>query len=156
VTFKPEKSIFFRQNVVFIRPYTGSSRLLKLCKWFNPVLRLPSSCIVKNRGLGMDLKKLGLRIKELRKKKKLTQDELSELAGMNSKHLGEVERGAINISIQNIDKIAESLGVPLLILLDIEHQKSKEELSREIAKMVEGSSDEQVQLIHRVVTDIVM
>lgn len=104
----------------------------------------------------MDLKKLGLRIKELRKKKKLTQDELSELAGMNSKHLGEVERGAINISIQNIDKIAESLGVPLLILLDIEHQKSKEELSREIAKMVEGSSDEQVQLIHRVVTDIVM
>jgi len=104
----------------------------------------------------MDLKKLGLRIKELRKKKKLTQDELSELSGMNAKHLGEVERGIINISVQNIDKIAESLGVPLLVLLDIEHQKSKKELSQEIAKMVEDSSDEQTKLIHRVVTDIVM
>ena len=104
----------------------------------------------------MDLKKLGLRIKELRKKKKLTQDELSELSGMNAKHLGEVERGIINISVQNIDKIAESLGVPLLVLLDIEHQKSKKELSQEIAKMVEDSSDEQTKLIHRVVMDIVM
>lgn len=103
----------------------------------------------------MDLKKLGLRIKELRRKKKLTQDELSELAGMNGKHLGEVERGGINISIQNLDKLAESLDVPLLTLLDIAPQQSKDELSREIARMVEASDLEQVRLIYRVVTDIV-
>lgn len=103
----------------------------------------------------MDLKKLGLRIKELRRKKKLTQDELSELAGMNGKHLGEVERGGINISIQNLDKLAESLDVPLLTLLDIGPQRSKDELSREIAGMVEASDLEQVRLIYRVVKDIV-
>lgn len=103
----------------------------------------------------MDLKKLGLRIKDLRKKKKLTQDELSELSEMNGKHLGEVERGIINISIQNLDKIAESLGVPLLTLLEIEHHKSKEELAQDIAKMVEEASHDQTQLIHRIVTDIV-
>lgn len=103
----------------------------------------------------MDLKKLGLRIKELRRKKKLTQDELSELAGMNGKHLGEVERGGINISIQNLDKLAESLDVPLLTLLDIAPQQSKDELSREIARMVEASDLAQVRLIYRVVTDIV-
>ena len=103
----------------------------------------------------MYLKKLGLRIKELRKKKGLTQDKLSELTEMNGKHLGEVERGIINISILNLDKIAEALGVPLLTLLDIEHQKSKKELSQEVAEMIEDSSYEQIQLIHRVVTDIV-
>ncbi len=103
----------------------------------------------------MDLKQLGLRIKDLRKKRKLTQDELSEAAEMNGKHLGEVERGLINISIQNLDKIAQSLGVPLLTLLDVDHQKSKEELSREIESMVHSSSYEQAQLIHRVVSDIV-
>jgi len=103
----------------------------------------------------MDLKKLGTRIKDLRKKKKLTQDELSEAAEMNGKHLGEVERGLINISIQNLDKIAESMGVPLLTLLDIEHKKSKEELEQEIANMVSSSSYEQTQLIHRIVSDIV-
>ncbi len=54
----------------------------------------------------MELKHLGLRIRDLRQKRKLTQDELSELAGINSKHFGEVERGVITISIQNLDKIA--------------------------------------------------
>lgn len=104
----------------------------------------------------MDLKKLGIRIKDLRKKKKLTQDELSELAEMNGKHLGEVERGLINISVQNLDKIAESLGVPLQALLDIEHQKPKEELAREIATIIEGASYEQTRLIYRIVSDIVL
>ena len=103
----------------------------------------------------MDLKRLGLRIKDLRKKKRLTQDELSELAEINGKHLGEVERGLINISVQNLDKIAESLGVPLLTLLETEHHKSKRELVQEIAKMLEDASYEQTQLIHRIVSDIV-
>jgi transcriptional regulator with XRE-family HTH domain len=103
----------------------------------------------------MDLKKLGIRIRDLRKKKKFTQDELGEAAEMNGKHLGEVERGIINISIQNLDKIAESLDVPLLVLLDIEHQKPKEELTQEIVKMVNDSTPDQTQLIHRIVTDIV-
>lgn len=102
----------------------------------------------------MDLKKLGLRIRELRKTKRLTQDELSELAEMNSKHLGEVERGIINISIQNLDKIAESLGVPIHRLVDIEHKKSKAELLNGIKKMLENANDEQVELIYRVISDI--
>jgi len=102
----------------------------------------------------MDLKKLGLRIKELRKKRNLTQEELGESSEMNSKHLSEIERGIVNISVQSLAKIAESLGVPLLVLLDIEHQKSKEELEQEIAKMVSSSSYEQTQLIHRIATDV--
>ena len=103
----------------------------------------------------MDLKRLGLRIRDLRRKRELTQDELSELAGMNGKHLGEVERGMINISIQNLDKIAESLRVPLLALLGVEHQKPKDELCREIMEILDKTDYEQVQLIHRVVNDIV-
>jgi len=103
----------------------------------------------------MELKHLGRRIRDLRQKRKLTQDELSELAGMNSKHLGEVERGIINISIQNLDKIAESLNVPLLTLLDIEHQRSKEELCKDVIGILNEADYEQVRLIHRIITDIV-
>lgn len=103
----------------------------------------------------MDLEKLGLRIKELRKKRNLTQEELGESSDMNSKHLSEIERGIVNISVQSLAKIAESLGVSLMELLEVEHQKSKEELEQEIAKMVSDSSYDQTQLIHRVITDIV-
>jgi transcriptional regulator with XRE-family HTH domain len=77
--------------------------------------------------------------------KRLTQDELSELAGMNGKHLGEVERGMINVTIQNLDKIAESLGVTLLELLDMEHLKPKDELCREIARLLDEAGYEQVR-----------
>ena len=103
----------------------------------------------------MDLKKLGLRIKELRKKRNLTQEELGESSEMNSKHLSEIERGIVNISVQSLAKIAESLDVPLLVLLEVEHQKSKEELEQEITKMVSSSTHDQTQLIHRIVSDIV-
>lgn len=103
----------------------------------------------------MDLTKLGLRIKELRRKRNLTQEELGESSDMNSKHLSEVERGIVNISVQSLNKIAESLGVSLLVLLDIEHQKSQQELAQDIAKIVEEASHDQTKLIHRIVTDIV-
>ena len=102
----------------------------------------------------MDLKKLGLRIKELRKKRNLTQEELGESSEMNSKHLSEVERGIVNISVQSLAKIAESLGVSLMELLEVEHQKAKEELQQEIAEMGDSASYEQVQLLHRIAQDM--
>ncbi|MDR2051588.1 MAG: helix-turn-helix transcriptional regulator [Deltaproteobacteria bacterium] len=102
----------------------------------------------------MDLKKLGFRIKYFRKKRKLTQDELSYASGMNSKHLSEVERGTVNISIQNLDRISESLGLPLAVLLDMEPRRSKEELCLDIVKHLENSNYERIKLIHRLLTQI--
>jgi transcriptional regulator with XRE-family HTH domain len=102
----------------------------------------------------MDLKKLGFRIKYLRKKRNLTQEELSYSSGINSKHLSEVERGTVNISIQNLDSISESLGIPLTVLLDVEPARSKEELCRDIAKHLQELNYERVKLIHRMVSDI--
>ena len=46
---------------------------------------------------------LGLRIKELRKKKKLTQDELSEKAGITGKYMGIIERGEVNVSVKVLE-----------------------------------------------------
>jgi transcriptional regulator with XRE-family HTH domain len=102
----------------------------------------------------MDLKKLGFRIKHLRKKRNMTQEELSYSSGINSKHLSEVERGAVNISIQNLDRISGSLGIPLTVLLNIEPKRSKEELCRDIINRLQESNYEQVKLIHRMISDI--
>jgi transcriptional regulator with XRE-family HTH domain len=102
----------------------------------------------------MDLKKLGFRIKYLRKKRNLTQDELSYSSGINSKHLSEVERGTVNISIQNLDKISESLGIPLAVLLDIEPKRSKDDLCRDIIKRLKESNYERVKLIHHMISDL--
>ena len=58
------------------------------------------------------LEKIGKHIKDLRGEKKLSQQSLAELAGISYKYLGEIERGQVNLSVEILIKIAESLLVP--------------------------------------------
>lgn len=53
--------------------------------------------------------KLGLRIRELRKEKGISQEELAFKAGIDRTYMTSVENGKRNISIQNIEKIIIAL-----------------------------------------------
>ena len=57
------------------------------------------------------LEKVGKHIKELRGEKALSQQALGELAGISYKYLGEIERGQVNLSVEILVKIAQSLQV---------------------------------------------
>lgn len=57
--------------------------------------------------------KLGKRIREIRKKSALSQDQVAEQAGISGKYLGEVERGEANVSVIILSKIAFVLGVSM-------------------------------------------
>ena len=60
----------------------------------------------------MDIQeKFGSRIRELRKKKKWTQEELAHQAGIDSTYMTDVENGKRNIGIQNIEKLLNALEV---------------------------------------------
>ncbi|MCK4291871.1 MAG: helix-turn-helix transcriptional regulator [Planctomycetes bacterium] len=63
------------------------------------------------------LQEFGLRMKELRSAKGITQEELAGLAGLSRQYLGDVERGTRNISLVNIEKIATALQTTLSELL---------------------------------------
>lgn len=54
----------------------------------------------------------GLRLKDLRKKRGWSQEDLALEAGMDRSYVGDIERGARNISLINICKLARTLGVP--------------------------------------------
>ncbi|QQS35989.1 MAG: helix-turn-helix transcriptional regulator [Ignavibacteriales bacterium] len=56
---------------------------------------------------------IGKRIKELRDKKKISQEKLAELADLDRTYINTVERGKRNISIENIEKIATALDCTL-------------------------------------------
>ena len=56
-------------------------------------------------------KNLGKRLRELRTKARLSQDQLAEQAGISAKYLGEVERGAVNVSVHILHKLSGVLGV---------------------------------------------
>ena len=62
----------------------------------------------------MEIKsKIGNRIKELREIKQMSQKDLSYSADLDRSYLASVENGQRNISIVNIEKIANALGVTL-------------------------------------------
>ena len=56
---------------------------------------------------------LGKRVKELRNKLSISQEELADLAGLDRTYITSVERGKRNISIINVEKLANSLQVSL-------------------------------------------
>lgn len=62
----------------------------------------------------MDIRILvGKRVKELRNKLSISQEELADLAGLDRTYITSVERGKRNISIINVEKLANSLQVSL-------------------------------------------
>jgi transcriptional regulator with XRE-family HTH domain len=58
-------------------------------------------------------KTLGERIKEFRKQAGLSQEKFALHIGMDRTYFASVEAGKRNISIQNIKKIADGLGVSI-------------------------------------------
>ena len=61
-------------------------------------------------------KELGLRIRQLRNEKHMSQEELSFKAGISAAHLGQIERAVKNPTIDTIAKISFALDVPVPML----------------------------------------
>ena len=62
---------------------------------------------------------LGQRVRELRKQRGLSQQDLGSRSSLSGKFIGEVERGEKSISIDSLYKVAVSLAVPLGLLTDV-------------------------------------
>ena len=56
---------------------------------------------------------IGNRIRDLRKKKNISQEKLAELSELDRTYINSVENGKRNISIENIEKIAKALNCSL-------------------------------------------
>ena len=69
----------------------------------------------------MILKKLGERIKQLRKEANISQEKLAELADLDRTYVNSVEKGRRNISIINIEKICIAFGMSLADFFDSDY-----------------------------------
>jgi len=62
----------------------------------------------------VDIKlKIGQRIKELREKSEMSQKDLAYTADLDRSYIASIENGQRNVSIVNIEKIANALNVTL-------------------------------------------
>jgi transcriptional regulator with XRE-family HTH domain len=66
---------------------------------------MTSSTYVKSR--------FGLAIKQRRQEIGISQEVLAERAGLHRTYIGDIERGARNLSLENIEKLAKALRISI-------------------------------------------
>lgn len=57
--------------------------------------------------------RFGLRVREIRHRQQLSQEELAFRCNLSKNYISDVERGTRNISLKVIEKFAKGLGVSL-------------------------------------------
>jgi len=62
-------------------------------------------------------KRVGKNIREMRLAAGFTQDVFAERAGLNRAHMGEIERGECNVTIQTLKIVADALKVKVVDLV---------------------------------------
>ena len=64
------------------------------------------------------LEKFGKRVRELRQKCELSQEELAEECGLDRTYMSGIERGKRNLGLRNIEKVAAALGITITELME--------------------------------------
>ena len=82
---------------------------------------------------------LGLRVKEFRKQKKLTQEKLAEIIGVDNGYISKLEVGQNFPSITTLEKIADVLDMDVSTLLgeEIVEETDKSAVAQQLAKISE-------------------
>jgi transcriptional regulator with XRE-family HTH domain len=89
------------------------------------------------------IKKVGERIRQLRKAMNLTQEELAERSGLHTNYVGQVERGEKNLTLETLEKIVLGLDVQLEQLFRyLDPIDSRDALMEIVELLLERSSDD--------------
>lgn len=103
-----------------------------------------------------NLKKLlGTRIKELRRKRGITQEKLAELINIDQRNLSNIECG-ITFPSKSLVSIAKALEVELKDLFDYEHANiTITEMKQTIISSLEKLDDREIQTIFRLIKSMI-
>lgn len=104
--------------------------------------------------MGIISKKLGLRIKELREKRGLTQFKLAEQLDMEASNLSKIERGVQIPKEESLLKLTHALNVNIKDLFDYEHFSDKQTLLDNINQILENSDFETIQKYYKILINL--
>ena len=99
----------------------------------------------------VDYKALGLRIKEVRQRKGMTQDFLAEAVGCNTSHISNIENNYTKPSLNVLLAIANTLQTSIDYLLSNQYQGSNDALDKEILQAVHCVETKQKDTILRII-----
>lgn len=95
-------------------------------------------------------KKLGTRIKEIRKSRGLSQERLAEKVDISPRYLSRLEVGQQIPSIETLTGLAEALDVQLWELFTFGHDGTVKELREAMRKLILEGDEQQLRLAVKV------
>lgn len=95
----------------------------------------------------LDYKAIGKRIKIARIQADLTQERLSEVAGISPTHLSNIETGTTRVSLTTIVCLANVLSVTVDDLLCDSVVKARVQFERDIAALLDDCDEYEIRMI---------
>jgi transcriptional regulator with XRE-family HTH domain len=94
-------------------------------------------------------KQVGARIREIRQRKKLTQEQVAERAAVNATYYGRVERGDANVSLKLLADISTAMEASLVELVDVGPARSPEAMASELVGAIRELPEKEVCRLYR-------
>src|SRR5574344_2230373 len=101
-----------------------------------------------------DLYYIGEKIKEIRKKRKISQEKLAELTNINFRTISRIETSRNIPNLETLEKIAKILNVNIIDFFDNSHLKSREILIEDINDITKKLSDNDLKNLHKIIYDL--
>lgn len=104
-------------------------------------------------------KQIGTRIRAIRNTKGLTQQKLADIASLDYRYIGALERGERNFSIDTLEKVLIALNVSISELMFSKEHVTKDETIRqeaidEFVALTSGLNEKQIGILRRVSKEV--
>ncbi len=121
------------------------------------ILHKTKMIIDKMEDVMKDIKKLfGMRMKELRRNRELSQEKLAEKTDVSSKYLSRIEMGQHFPSMEVLLKLTGALNIEIKDLFEFSHKaSSQKELKETLNSLLKEADDERLRLVVKIVKAIV-
>ena len=97
---------------------------------------------------------LGLKIKELRERNKLTQFKLAEMINMEPSNLSKIERGIQMPKEETLESIIKVLDIDLKELFDFQHFMKHEDLLKKLIDILKESNTQELRTYYKIINSI--
>mgnify|MGYP001025361073 CR=1 FL=1 len=98
----------------------------------------------------LDFSFIGQRIKEIRTGKKLTQESLANITGVNVSHISNIETNKVKVSLTLLVQICNALDITIDYLLENEYHDPMSVVERELVHVIRSMQKEKQETLLRI------
>ena len=143
----PDNCLDFRKCLEYVVCYQSTGQWEHEGDRGNRIIFLGKSADGRSIGMQVNYKLIGIRIREIRKRKKMTQECLAEATGLSDAYISKVECGA-KASLESLLRIAEVLDVTLNDIVVGNQKKTISDMNNEFSQLIADCNHYERRIIY--------